>query len=180
MMYPDAKILLTVRDPVKWYHSVRNTIRKIHRYRVESPVAAPVRILGKLTGRMSGPALYTCTAPTYLGAKYPRGLFGAIDAGEETAVQFFNDWKEQVMAEVPSDRLLVFEVKQGWDPLCRFLGVPQPETPFPHTNDTKAQEERLQSMKKFCFFLWSLTFAAAGTGAYFLKDSIPIPKISFT
>ena len=51
------------------------------------------------------------------------------------------------MAEVPADNLLVFEVKQGWEPLCKFLGVPQPETPFPHINDTKAQEERLQSVK---------------------------------
>ena len=179
-MYPNAKVLLTVRDPVKWYQSVRNTIRKGCAFMQESVFAAPLRMIGLLKRKPIGPALYTCTAPTYLGAKYPQGLFGAIDGGEETAVRFFNDWKEQVMAEVPADRLLVFEVKQGWEPLCKFLGVPQPETPFPHTNDTKSQEDRLQSMKKFCFFLWGVTAAAVGTGAYFLKDSVPIPKISFT
>merc|ERR1711862_919960 len=80
-MFPHAKVLLTVRDPVKWYNSVKNTIREIHRFRVESTLAAPVRILGKLTGIMKGPALYTCMAPTYLGNKYPGGLFGALDAG---------------------------------------------------------------------------------------------------
>ena len=43
-------------------------------------------------------------------------------SGEETAVRFFNDWVELVKAEIPAERLLVFEVKQGWGPLCNFLG----------------------------------------------------------
>ena len=44
-----------------------------------------------------------------------------------------------VRETIPSDRLLVFDVKQGWDPLCAFLGVPIPEDePFPHVNDTAA------------------------------------------
>ena len=178
-MYPNAKVLLTVRDPVKWYQSVKNTIRRICHFMMESTLGAPMRMIGFLTGKPLGPALYTCSAATYLGAKYPKGLFGAIDAGEATAVRFFNDWKEQVIQEVPADRLLVFEVKQGWEPLCKFLGVPQPEGPFPNTNDTKEQQGRLRSMKTICFFLWSLTAAALGTGAYFLKDSVPIPKITF-
>ena len=38
---------------------------------------------------------------------------------------------------VPADRLLVYEVREGWGPLCRFLGVPIPaDTPFPHLNDS--------------------------------------------
>ena len=37
-------------------------------------------------------------------------------------VRFFNDWVDQVKAEIPAERLLVFEVKQGWGPLCQFLG----------------------------------------------------------
>lgn len=178
-MYPDAKVLLTVRDPVKWYQSVKNTIRNICAFMMESPGAAPLRMIGYLTGKPLGPALFTCTAPTFLGAKYPNGMFGAVDAGEETAVRFFNDWKEQVIQEVPADRLLVFEVKQGWEPLCKFLGVPVPEGPFPNTNDTKEQQGRLRSMKTICFCLWSLTAAAVGTAAYFLKDSVPVPKIVF-
>ena len=58
-------------------------------------------------------AQFTCFAPTYLGPRYPRGMFGAVDAGEETAVRFYNEWVEQVRAEIPADRLLVFEVKQA-------------------------------------------------------------------
>ena len=71
-----------------------------------------------------------------------------FDAGEETAVRFFNEWKAQVIREVPVDRLLVFEVKQGWAPLCKFLSVSQPEGPFPNTNDTKEQQQKLCVLKK--------------------------------
>ena len=169
VMYPNAKVLLTVRDPIKWYHSVKNTIRELHRFRVESIVAAPVKILGKVTGRMTGPALYTCEAPTYLGTKYPRGLFGAVDAGEETAIMFYKDWVEQVMKEVPHEQLLVFKVSEGWEPLCRFLSVPEPALPFPHTNDTQAQLARLRTMKTVSYFVWSIGTAAVGVALYLLK-----------
>ena len=87
------------------------------------------------------------------------GLFGAIDAGEETAVQFFNEWNEQVKAEIPANRLLVFEVKLGWEPLCQFLCVPVPEEPFPHLNDTQSYVDRLGRMKRFSIIIWTVAIA---------------------
>merc|ERR1712106_385900 len=47
-MYPNAKVLLTVRDPVKWYQSVKNTIRIICRFLMESTAGAPLRMIGRL------------------------------------------------------------------------------------------------------------------------------------
>ena len=43
-----------------------------------------------------------------------------------------------VRASIPEDRLLVYSVREGWGPLCRFLGVPIPRTPFPRTNDRRS------------------------------------------
>lgn len=54
---------------------------------------------------------------------------------------------EQVKARVPGDKLLVFDVKQGWEPLCRFLGVEAPDKPFPHLLDTEAFRERVRAMR---------------------------------
>ena len=39
-----------------------------------------------------------------------------------------------VTAAIPADQLLVYEVAEGWNPLCEFLGLPAPEEPFPRTN----------------------------------------------
>ena len=68
-------------------------------------------------------------------------LFGAVSAGKETAVQFYQEHVAEVKRIVPEDKLLVFEVKQGWQPLCDFLNVPIPENPFPRINDTEAMNE---------------------------------------
>jgi hypothetical protein len=50
----------------------------------------------------------------------------------------YHAWNDRVRAVIPADRLLVFKVTEGWDPLCKFLGVPKPSEPFPHVNDTES------------------------------------------
>ena len=94
-------------------------------------------------------------------------------------MRFFNEWNAQVKAEISADRLLVFEVKEGWGPLCQFLGVPEPEEPFPNVNDTKEQLDRMKEAKVLSIILWSVAAAGLGTAAYYLKDSIPKPEIIF-
>ena len=60
----------------------------------------------------------------------------SITRDDRTALeQGFNAHNERVKAVIPADRLLVFDVRQGWQPLCAFLGVAVPDTPFPRTND---------------------------------------------
>ena len=168
-----------MRDPARWHHSVNNTIRQFDKFMC-SWLALPMRCLLALKGGGSWVAAdYTCTAPTYLGPRYPRGMFGAVDAGEETAVRFFREWVDQVKAEIPAERLLVFEVKQGWGPLCRFLGVPEPQEPFPNMNDTAEQLQRLRAMKRISVLLWTAAVAGLGATAYYFKDSIKIPTLTF-
>jgi len=55
---------------------------------------------------------------------------------------FFRRHTEAVLAGVPKERLLVFEVKDGWAPLCDFLGVPVPDTPYPRENSTEDFQRR--------------------------------------
>ena len=69
-------------------------------------------------------------------------MFEAIERGPVEAAKFYNKWVEHVKRTVPSDRLLVFEAKQGWKPLCDFLNLPIPDEPFPHVNDTAAMKSR--------------------------------------
>ena len=94
-------------------------------------------------------------------------------------MRFFNDWTAQVKAEIPADRLLVFEVRQGWGPLCQFLGVPEPEEPFPNINDTAEQLHRLAKAKRLCSVIWAVAGAGLGAAVYYFKDYIPKPQIVF-
>jgi len=55
---------------------------------------------------------------------------------DEAATRFFEAHIEEAKHLVPSENLLVFQVKEGWTPLCRFLEVEEPKVPFPRINDT--------------------------------------------
>ena len=72
-LYPRAKVVLTVRDPVRWSTSVRNTIREVVTYFGESWLGLPIMIAMRLTGKSMLAPVFACWAPTYLGPKYPKG-----------------------------------------------------------------------------------------------------------
>lgn len=118
--YPDAKVVLTERDPDRWYDSVSATIfSPQHRQSMGSSPVGP--IIAKL-GRRSWPSR---DADLRQGPP-PR----------EQMTRMFKAHNEEVRRTVPPERLLVYQVSQGWVPLCGFLGVPIPETPFPHVNSS--------------------------------------------
>lgn len=112
--YPAAKFILTLRDPDKWADSFAATIYKL------------------LAGRDQAPpdkkAWLDMAARVIERTGFPPGL----DQDELRAA--FVAHNEVVKATIPADRLLVYEVKDGWGPLCEFLGVPVPDEPFPRTN----------------------------------------------
>ncbi len=58
------------------------------------------------------------------------------DWSKENVISSFKRHNQHVIDTCPKDKLLVFEVSQGWAPLCEFLDVPIPDVPFPHVNDT--------------------------------------------
>ena len=79
------------------------------------------------------------------------------------AKQIFRDYSEQVKADIPADKLLVFEVKDGWEPLCAFLGKEVPDTPFPHVNDSASFRKMIRNIKLF-FGAVHVLLAAAVAG----------------
>ena len=63
-------------------------------------------------------------------------LWSAVEAGELTAKKYFEDWNAKVIQSVPKDRLLIYNVQEGWEPLAKFLNVSvSKDTPFPRIND---------------------------------------------
>lgn len=113
--YPDAKVLLTVRDPEKWYESVSKTI-----YRVPGQNPDPTRSVHR----------------NMIDALIWQGTFDGRFEDKEYAIAVFLRHSEEVKQQVAAEKLLVYDVKEGWEPLCAFLGVEVPAgKAFPHVND---------------------------------------------
>ena len=127
-VYPEAKVLLSVRDPQRWYDSVEGTIAKMSSSGAFSPRALLFTAAGLLVPSMR-------RAPSMAQKIIANGTFDGHFADRERAVEIFERHNERVKRRVPTEKLLVFEVKEGWGPLCNFLDVGVPDEPFPHLND---------------------------------------------
>ena len=75
-------------------------------------------------------------------------MFGAIESGKSESAKFAEQWEKTIKKVVPKDRLLVFEVKQGWKPLCQFLDLPEPTVPFPRANDRAEMIRNIDKIRK--------------------------------
>jgi hypothetical protein len=127
---PDAKVILTVRDPQRWYESAYNTI-----YRISGAFYSPIFYLA---GLVTPRARQVKRARQFIAELVWERDFDGRFEEREHAIETFERHNEEVRQRVPPERLLVYEVKEGWGPLCEFLGVEVPERPFPHLNDTEA------------------------------------------
>jgi hypothetical protein len=124
--HPDAKVILTVRDPERWYDSIQATIFSLPDDQLPD-----------------GPREIIFTR-TFGGLLTDRVWCQAVVAQHNKTVQ----------ESIAADRLLVFDVKDGWESLCAFLDVPVPEDePFPRVNDTASfqteerRERRAQAIR---------------------------------
>jgi hypothetical protein len=137
--YQEARVILTLRDPGRWYASVRDTIYlSSHR---RPGWAGVVMWLEDQACRGLRRRRRMCERVIW------EGTFGARFADPGFAMRVFEWHTAHVLAEVPADRLLVYDVCEGWGPLCAFLGVPAPDEPFPHLNDT-ASFQRMAARRR--------------------------------
>jgi hypothetical protein len=126
--YPDAQILLSLREANGWYKSMMNTVVKV----------------------MS-------QAPTEGGSKFARSpiamarqivLQATFDGrvnDSEYAIEVFERHNQAVRDAIDPQRLLVYRPGEGWEPICDFFGVPVPSSEYPHANSTEAFTEMFGS-----------------------------------
>jgi Sulfotransferase domain len=112
--YPGARFVLTHRNPETWADSFRKTI------------------YGRLAGRdEKPPEVRDCLAMAHAVIE-KTGIPVVLDRG--VLMSAFVAHREAVRTAIPANSLLEFDVSEGWEPLCEFLGLPVPDDPFPHTN----------------------------------------------
>lgn len=134
--FPDAKVVLSVRDGEAWERSMRQTIWGVlygdqmqtdlarARARVDADWAAYIELMEEMWERT--------------------GLLGSgPDAAPGEMADEMERYNQEVIDGVPADRLLVWSVAEGWEPLCEFLDLPVPEVPFPRLNDSTQFAERV-------------------------------------
>jgi hypothetical protein len=132
-VYPDAKVLLSVRDADSWVRSMQDTISQIWfgdtlmhhlaraQYHIDPLFAGWIDLLRDMWDRS-----------------------GVVQGGDETRMaETMEQWNQDVIDTVPSERLLVWHPKDGWEPLCELVDAPVPDAPLPNVNDTENFQKNL-------------------------------------
>lgn len=127
--FPDARVILSERDPERWYQSVMSTI-------YPSSVAAR---------ESEDPAMKAWVDMAF--ELIWDGTFHGRVEDKDHAIDVYEAHNAYVKKQAPADRLLVFEASAGWEPLCQFLGCPVPDEPYPRVNSTEDFQARLREQR---------------------------------
>jgi hypothetical protein len=120
--YPEAKLILTKRDKEKWFESTQATI---------------------FSDAMTARILNSPIEPFFRKTVWRD--FGERIHDRDFMTAYFDKHNAAVEAGVAKKRLLVYDVAQGWGPLCEFLGVPVPDSPYPKVNSREEMQARMAS-----------------------------------
>jgi Sulfotransferase domain len=123
--YPDAKVIHTERDPEVWYKSFSSTIQEALGHDRPPEMAAWSEMVQRIL-----------TEQTFGG-----------DYRKENVLKVYAAHNAEVRRAIPAARRLDYDIAQGWEPLCRFLGVSVPATPFPKTNSTAEFRARWETRR---------------------------------
>jgi hypothetical protein len=134
-IYPDAKVLLSTRDGDSWARSMYETIYGLF-YR-----DILIRHMSDARACVDTPWHNYMTMMREMWQR--SGLTQGADTTLESMAAAAHDYEAEVQASVPSERLLVWSVADGWEPLCEFLELPMPDQPFPRVNDSAEFAQRI-------------------------------------
>ncbi|MFF7984797.1 sulfotransferase family protein [Streptomyces sp. NPDC007901] len=134
--YPEAKVLLSVRDGHSWARSIRDTIWGL--------------TYGDTVGRHLAAAVEAADPDIRRHTAMLRGMYNRAELfgpnpevfDEDVVAAVMERHIKEVRAHIPAERLLEWSPKDGWEPLCAFLDVPVPETPLPHVNSSAVFNEQ--------------------------------------
>jgi hypothetical protein len=115
-----VQVILSVRPEAAWWTSFSATIGALFDAPDQVPLPPHLRTMRDV-------AIELIQVQT----------FGCPSTDRERVLAAYRRRTEEVRAAIPAERLLVFEVAEGWEPLCRFLDVPVPDAPFPRMNSTE-------------------------------------------
>lgn len=117
--YPKAKVLHSVRPEEKWWNSFSQTIGKMNSIHRDLPLPPHIHDMLEVANDL-----------------FTQRTLGGDPTDRDACIAAFRTRQAEVEATIAPERLLIFDVAQGWEPLCAFLEVPVPDQPFPRRNDS--------------------------------------------
>ena len=164
--FPEAPVILTVRNPEPWYESIHSTI-----YQLRKVTTGPLPVKAAFTfAGMFAPGI-TGTARLADDLVWEDTFDGRFE-DRAYAMEVFERNNEEVQQRVSPERLLVFDVREGWKPLCDFLDVEVPDKPFPHLNEAREMRRRLLGIVALSATVPALVMVAGITATVFLVRRI--------
>ena len=139
-VYPDAKVVLYERDPESWYKSVKETIMCLAPYTSYWGVRVIMNTVNRPMGK-----LLRATWGIWCG-DYNLVARKDFETNKALLIDYYLKYNKRVKARCPADKLLLFNIKDGWAPLCAHLDLPIPNEPFPHENDTQEMRKLINTM----------------------------------
>lgn len=148
--YPEAKLILHERDIERWYESYSKTvIAGSDNSFIPIATLFDPRFVGQM-GRQTdliAKHLFGIPVPRYRG---PFGLLNNpefVDIYRKNARDRYRQHNEMVKRVTPKEKLLLFELEEGRAPLCKVLGKPVPDMPFPRVNEAAAVNEKIRKLQ---------------------------------
>jgi hypothetical protein len=162
--YPDAKVILTERDDAdQWFRSSMATVVPYASRMIPQTWFEKFKALFSPVGSKAVALTKTILEDTPVFA----ALWHDYQHGTETAKQVYADYNAEIRRLVPEENLLVFNVKEGWGPLCDFLSEEVPDEVFPRRNDKFAFAKNNDRFGEFvdASSQRNMLFAGAGLAA---------------
>lgn len=137
-LYPGAKVVHTMRDGEAWYKSAIETIFWASKPSVGRKLEVMMRMPFSSVVRKRFPVMQL--TGTLMDNEFGKNLHD-----KQEVIRRYNAYNEDVLKTIPKERLLLYDVKSGWEPLCTFLNVPVPSMPFPKAN---TREQFMDQVRK--------------------------------
>ncbi|KAE9365253.1 NAD dependent epimerase/dehydratase [Stipitochalara longipes BDJ] len=161
-LYPDAIVICTIRDPVRWHESMKEVMQTVYLMVFLNILFLPLPTLRHFGAWVK--AIEKRSKYLYNENRWDKYDISQDDPGKKH-LEYHAAYLKRV---IQPSRLYFFNVKDGWAPLCKILNVPIPDIPFPHGNDKIAIQETLFGYMKEALRRWLVIFAALGVVLTFL------------
>ncbi len=150
--FPDAKVVLCVRDEESWYKSLFKLTSML--FQVEQRLGFLPRIRAHIS-----------TVRAFIDDIFDNcadNLDQTKSLDKANSITVFNQGNQEIIDTIPRERLLVYRMGDGWQPLCEFLDVPIPDIPFPHANKNESEVKKAMAIANLRDLGYLLAFGILG------------------